>query len=933
MPTYVNLYASSLTSKISYSGKYTGMHFFNHSGSPDNDTNLKRESSLRTRPLNFYLFLLLGSAFFYNACSRKLPVKPWTALIPSYVPAVIVPDSTTTLDQALNSEYMPFFDDISSSDIPAIKQLEQGNDQSLRLKAMIVFPNESTQWEPVWLIPMSGRQLQDLSRGFSRKFAEDQYYFHKQIIHKLYMQNRIIYATHLNKWALFSESSYGIEESIRSYLGETPSISINSQQIMPASLVLNAGSLDRLIDQQGAVKYRPTVTGVFKGYRAGDLQVSKSGSDSLGNLRISGTITINPEGSTSFVKATSSINAPVELDDYIPADAAGFGLFRLAPSAVKVDSLPVITNADSLLTGHKNLLSPLTGSLSPEFAFVAFPPGGISNFGEDLFIRKLKNTDAFINALSNLVSHGYIDKNGSAYVINSTWLAKLIGSPLCTYRRFTLAITGDVAVISPRLGLTTSIRNNVTQRTVMAYSDNWVDFKKNIPSSVSSLFYANSDRFFRYLKSYLSPNNYVQIVFSKFDMATLALQKGSGNSIQMDLRTYNLQKSHQPYQEKWDYPLNGGNLTGIPVLADIGGSSRDEIIFSTDNGNIYALAADGTDLVHMSTAGEEPIGSPIVYDWYANNQDAIMVAAGNKIYAWNTNGTMLPKFPFTMQENITAPITVADVNRDGIPELIVATADRKIHVLDGRGKDITGWPVTTNTIIEKKPKFEQINGQWSVWAVAGNSLFAWQPNGNLKAGFPVFAPATINNSPVFYKGNALLNAANGQLISIGPNRLFADSLNIFRYSEHDSLAHGLHMSGINVSNTALTGAPQVDSFMIHTDSTSVQRKDLILVQSASGSVFLFNTTGSLRFTDNMGQPSANDMSPFTADLQGNKHKDILSLANFGRLYAWDVLTGQRLFDLPTASMSYPIITDLDGNGQPELIAQTRNGLECWTILR
>jgi len=32
-------------------------------------------------------------------------------------------------------------------------------------------------------------------------------------------------------------------------------------------------------------------------------------------------------------------------------------------------------------------------------------------------------------------------------------------------------------------------------------------------------------------------------------------------------------------------------------------------------------------------------------------------------------------------------------------------------------------------------------------------------------------------------------------------------------------------------------------------------------------------------------------------------------------------------------MSYPLIVDLNGNGQLELIAQTREGLRCWTIFK
>jgi hypothetical protein len=61
--------------------------------------------------------------------------------------------------------------------------------------------------------------------------------------------------------------------------------------------------------------------------------------------------------------------------------------------------------------------------------------------------------------------------------------------------------------------------------------------------------------------------------------------------------------------------------------------------------------------------------------------------------------------------------------------------------------------------------------------------------------------------------------------------------------------------------------------------------------------------------------------------------DLISLADFGRIYAWEILTDQRLYDLPTTGMSYPLITDLYGDGNNEIIAQTREGIRCWTILR
>ena len=106
---------------------------------------------------------------------------------------------------------------------------------------------------------------------------------------------------------------------------------------------------------------------------------------------------------------------------------------------------------------------------------------------------------------------------------------------------------------------------------------------------------------------------------------------------------------------------------------------------------------------------------------------------------------------------------------------------------------------------------------------------------------------------------------------------------------------------------------------------------MILTMSANGSVFLFDENGQLRFTQSMGQPSANGFSPYVTDINNDNMMDVISLANFGRLYAWTILDGERLYGLPTTGMDYPIIENIDGDRYVELIAQTREGLRCWTI--
>jgi len=329
--------------------------------------------------------------------------------------------------------------------------------------------------------------------------------------------------------------------------------------------------------------------------------------------------------------------------------------------------------------------------------------------------------------------------------------------------------------------------------------------------------------------------------------------------------------------------------------------------------------------MRTNTGSDTPIGSPVVYDWYATNQNVILLAAGNKVYGWDDNGEPLPKFPFELDEKITSPLVVEDIDRDGLPNALVATADRKLHLMNGRGENINGWPITTNAEITTNPTIANYQGATTIFAFAENALHGWRANGNDRDGFPKFINASLNGYPVLYEGNILGNAADGYLYSIGPNQLFADSLNVFETSTESS-----DIEAVYASNSALIGTPSVHNLTVQ-DETQTYQEPMILTMSSNGSVFLINQKGQLRFTQSMGQPAAPMFSPFVSDIDKNGQKDIVALANFGRLYAWEIMEGERIYSVPTSGMQYPIVTDIDSDGYNELIAQTREGLRTWTI--
>ena len=101
--------------------------------------------------------------------------------------------------------------------------------------------------------------------------------------------------------------------------------------------------------------------------------------------------------------------------------------------------------------------------------------------------------------------------------------------------------------------------------------------------------------------------------------------------------------------------------------------------------------------------------------------------------------------------------------------------------------------------------------------------------------------------------------------------------------------------------------------------------------SESGSVFLYTDEADLIANFAMGQSATSHSNLRIVDMDGDNNLDIGLAGNFGRLFAWTIITQERLFDLPTASIRYPIFVDLNGDGQQELVALTRDGLRCWTV--
>jgi hypothetical protein len=123
--------------------------------------------------------------------------------------------------------------------------------------------------------------------------------------------------------------------------------------------------------------------------------------------------------------------------------------------------------------------------------------------------------------------------------------------------------------------------------------------------------------------------------------------------------------------------------------------------------------------------------------------------------------TLRPGFPKRLGTGGEAPLRYADLNGDGTQELIVPAEDGSVHAYEPDGGELPGWPVHTGIQLQAAghmgaPGFAAVSttapprepprgpvvadldgdGVQELVESAGIHVYAWEPDGSLRPGFP-----------------------------------------------------------------------------------------------------------------------------------------------------------------------------------------------------
>lgn len=277
----------------------------------------------------------------------------------------------------------------------------------------------------------------------------------------------------------------------------------------------------------------------------------------------------------------------------------------------------------------------------------------------------------------------------------------------------------------------------------------------------------------------------------------------------------------------------------------------------------------------------------------------------------------MPGWPQNMgvQPNFgPSAVSLADVNGDGLLEIIAGSTDGSFHIWDYQGNELAGWPKTNLDAIQTKPAVADIDTSYPGLEIIvpnrSNVLYAWHQDGTDVAGWPQSVGETGGfKSPVIFDLDG-----DGDLEIVLGQRLWPDGRVLIFH--HDG--------------TAYSGWPQgLDYMCVATPSVGDVEGDGIMEVCAVSyySVYLWDRDGNLK----PGWPKLNVMGgasyaqPVLCDLDDDSDLEILysyytNAQNYVGIFHHD---GSSFSNWPQTypgpqTYTTPVTGDIDDDGDYEI---------------
>jgi Subtilase family/RTX calcium-binding nonapeptide repeat (4 copies) len=164
----------------------------------------------------------------------------------------------------------------------------------------------------------------------------------------------------------------------------------------------------------------------------------------------------------------------------------------------------------------------------------------------------------------------------------------------------------------------------------------------------------------------------------------------------------------------------------------------------------------------LAPGGDNPYAHEFTVRLTVEGDDVPTAGIDRRVFTSAEDPSLRAGFPKRLGTGGEAPVRYADLDGDNVQELVVPTEDGSVHAYEPDGSELPGWPVHTQVQLQaaghsSAPGFAAVSatappreaprgalvadldddGVPEVIDTAGTHIYAWEPDGSLRPGFPV----------------------------------------------------------------------------------------------------------------------------------------------------------------------------------------------------